>query len=132
MDPSHRACRREAIQAEVQAIDPPSLQSTFLPSLLPRSIFQHSSLLASPFSPVSTLSLTLPSRPERFGPKTRRSFSAPIHVHARPPARTRDAGNRGPGRRQEAGAIIAKARMQHAEMSFPFLRTYRCEPLEHR
>ena len=36
MDPSHRACRREAIRAKVQAIDPPppvDLPSIFAPSL---------------------------------------------------------------------------------------------------
>lgn len=49
MDPSHRACRREAIRAEVQAIDPPSpvdLPSIFAPSLyLPTFVSSRSPLL---------------------------------------------------------------------------------------
>lgn len=39
--------------------------------------------LPPPPSPPLPLSLTLPSQPERLGPKTGRSFSAPIHAHTR-------------------------------------------------
>lgn len=73
------------------------------------SIFQHS-------SPPLPLSLTLPSRSERLE-------DTPDVFRTDTRARTR---------RIAAGAIIAKARMQRAEMSLPSLRTYRCESLERR